>query len=159
MKFEARTTANAGVTLVAIQLRNDETSQRRVRVRNELDGDVWPPRTNDVPDEGWDEEGWDGVVPADGTLALGYATPGRPATPAVTVTAARADSTASSGTLDPVRGLPDPRPPRDVLPASVPSAVDSWLDDVERRVKRGATGEREREVLARAARLRARCRR
>jgi hypothetical protein len=117
-----------GTTLVELVLVNDGPA-RRVRVDNELDGAVHPPRTDGVPAEGWDEDGFEGTVGAGERLALGYATPAAPADPPVSVEwlgppdgeAPRIEDHPAvpqvTATADGVtRALEDPRPPRDALP-------------------------------------------
>lgn len=86
-----------GVTLVEVLVQNDGAITR-VRVHNRLDGAVWPPRRRGVPEEGWRDDGFEGVLGADETLALGYATPGQPKTPPVSVSYGRthAESSAES---------------------------------------------------------------
>ncbi|MFC4359481.1 hypothetical protein ACFO0N_16175 [Halobium salinum] len=69
------TDARDGVTLVTLVLDNDTPVPQRVQVSNRLDGPVSPPRSAGVPEPGWSREGYEGVVPADGRLALGYACP------------------------------------------------------------------------------------
>jgi hypothetical protein len=78
MDLDARVTTAAGVTFVAVRLRNPHPVAQRVRLANRLDGPVLPPRTEGVPEAGWDETGVTAVVPADGTRALGYACPAPP---------------------------------------------------------------------------------
>ncbi|WP_049986685.1 DUF7857 domain-containing protein [Halobellus rufus] len=68
----------AGVTLVRIELRSTVAADLRVRVRNELDGPLLPPREEGVPASGWDADGFRGVVPASGRLGIGYACPVAP---------------------------------------------------------------------------------
>jgi len=156
-----------GVALVTVDLRNPSPVDRRVRVSNRLDGPVLPPRRAGVSDPGWDEDGFDGVVPAEGRRALGYACPASPDRPPVTVTdAGRADERASDAAAVAVRELGDPRPPSDAIPTAagdvdtdadadgnvaddpegptdgaevgdVPPAVDSWLAAVAERIERG----------------------
>ncbi|PSQ00896.1 hypothetical protein BRC94_04960 [Halobacteriales archaeon QS_5_70_17] len=121
------TTARAGdATLVSVVLRVDRP--RRVRVTNELDGPVWPPRRRGAPAAGWDETGFEGRV--EKRRALGYATPAAPGEPPVDVEwLGPADDAPERGTdradvpsVDPtadgvVRALGDPRPPRDAVPS------------------------------------------
>jgi len=75
VRADVTTTATAGGMLVAITLCNDTAVDIRVRVENELDGPVLPPRREGVPASGWDAEGFAGTVPANGRLAIGYACP------------------------------------------------------------------------------------
>ncbi len=65
----------AGVTLVRVELRSDLAVEMRVRVSNELDGPVLPPRRAGVPSAGWDADGFSGTIPASGRLGIGYACP------------------------------------------------------------------------------------
>lgn len=119
------------VTLVELRLHNDGPVDRRVRVRNRLAGPVLPPRSDGVPDAGWDEEGYTGVVPAGATRALGYAAPtDDPVEPPATVDdeGRAADGRASSPTDDAVRLLGAPGPPRDAVPAARPASVDERCD-------------------------------
>lgn len=103
-----------GVTLVALRVRNETSTARRVRVRNALDGPAWPPRREGYPAAGWDETGFEGVVDAGAVRALGYASPAPAADPPATVTdLGPAEGTATGeGAADVVRRLGDPRPPR-----------------------------------------------
>lgn len=75
VRADVTTTATAGGVLVAVTLRNDTAVDVRVRVENDLEGPVLPPRREGVPAAGWDEEGFTGVVPASGRLGIGYACP------------------------------------------------------------------------------------
>lgn len=107
----------AGVTLVRARVRNGRATDRRIRLRNRLDGPVLPPRRHGTPEAGWDRDGVATVVPANGTASLGYACPAPASEPPVVVaevgaaTAETSDSTAEAA----VRELGDHRPPRAVL--------------------------------------------
>jgi len=68
-----------GATLVELCV--TAARPRRVRIESCLEGAVWPPRTNGVPEPGWDERGFEGCVDPDTPLVLGYASPGAPADP------------------------------------------------------------------------------
>jgi hypothetical protein len=68
-------TSVAGAALVRVELDSTVDVDLRVRVRNELDGPVLPPRREGVTAAGWDDEGFVGVVPAGGRLGVGYACP------------------------------------------------------------------------------------
>jgi hypothetical protein len=61
--------------LVAVSLCNDTAVTVRVRVENDLDGPILPPRRGGVPTAGWDAEGFTGTVPANARLGIGYACP------------------------------------------------------------------------------------
>lgn len=133
------TTVADGITLVTARVEGAPV-RRRVRLANRLDGPIWPPRRQGVPEAGWDDDGYTGLVPADGTLVVGYASPAPPADrPVALVDSEPVDedaSGASRGTdardagraarADPigpatdstaaVRLLGDPSPPRDAVP-------------------------------------------
>jgi hypothetical protein len=115
-------TEEGGVTLVSLVVES-ETAER-VRVTNCLDGPVWPPRRQGVPEEGWDEEGYEGTVEAGGRLLLGYASPADPADPPARVRSlGPADDASAATAREVVRTLGDPSPPRDaVSPGDTPAA-------------------------------------
>lgn len=150
------------VTLVTVDLHNPSPVDRRVRVSNRLDGPVLPPKRAGVPVTGWDEDGFGGVVPAEGRRTLGYACPAPPGRPPVSVVdEGRADGESGDAAATAVRELGDPRPPGDAIPevetagdghdhesaddpmesarpeTTVPPAVESWLTAAERRIERG----------------------
>jgi hypothetical protein len=126
-------TREDGVTLVTGHVRNPGRP-RRVRLANDLDGPVWPPRTSGVPVAGWEDDTFECIVDAGEVRPVGYATPAPPADEPMTVVAsepADADSipetAASSRDTSPVpevenspagvvRALGSPRPPRDAVP-------------------------------------------
>lgn len=123
--FDCSASHHDGVTLVTVFLRDLETPMR-VTVRNCLDGPVWPPRSEGLPEAGWTATGFSGVL-APGSHALGYATPARPeGTPAELADAVAAPEVAPVGSrsdrpADVVRELGDPSPPADAVPAADPS--------------------------------------
>jgi len=147
------------VTLVTVDLRNPSPVDRPVRVSNRLDGPVLPPKRAGVPESGWDQDGFDGIVSAAGRRTLGYACPAPARRPPVSVVdEGRADEAAADATATAVRELGDPRPPGDAIPSvreaeddgtgdeppaptgaepGVPPAVESWLTTVEARVDCG----------------------
>jgi len=116
--LDCTTSAHDGVTLVTVRLR-DIDGPTRVRISSRLDGPVWPPRREGVPERGWTDEGFDGVV-GPGTDVLGYATPAPPSNPpAELVTAEPVADTHDELTTDPesvLRQLGDPTPPADAVP-------------------------------------------
>ena len=105
-------------TLVEVVVENETTVDRRARVANRLDAPVEPPREGGAPAPGWDEDGWTGVVPADGRLTLGYACASPPAEPAVAVTdeGRPDDETTAATPRDAVRLLGDAAPPAEAVP-------------------------------------------
>ncbi len=108
-----------GVTFVSLVVENRTPVARTVRVDNELDGPVLPPRTAGVPEAGWDEGGYRGRVEAADTVAVGYACPARADGAPVAVVdegpAGEDDGPAASPEAV-VRKLGRPGPPRDAVP-------------------------------------------
>ena len=115
------TSAHDGVTLVTVRL-EDIDVPTRVRIESQLDGPVWPPRREGLPESGWHDDGFAGVV--SGTAVLGYASPASPAEPPVELTEAEPVPEAEGReklTADPesvVRQLGDPAPPADAVPTA-----------------------------------------
>ena len=130
MELDCETARTDAVTLVTVQLRNERATDRRVRLENRLDGPVLPPRRNKEPEPGWDSDGVTTVVPPGECVALGYACPAEPESPAVTVEwVGDADGTEQEAPVrEAMRRLGDARPPRAVLagehepPAAEPPA-------------------------------------
>lgn len=127
----ACTTSRAeDVTLVTGRIVNPDRPQR-VRVENQLDGPVWPPRRRGVPATGWTDDGFECVLAADETRALGYASPAPPVDPPLVVVETEpVDPEAVDTGFEPqtavptveetptgvVRALGSPQPPRDAVP-------------------------------------------
>lgn len=154
MQLDWETDARGGVTLVSLQVTNPDPEPQRVRVANCLDGSVWFPRRQGVPEAGWDDGGYEGIVPPGGTRPLGYASPGPPETPPAEIAwteqaAPTAEQPSAAGVF---QSLGDPRPPRDAVvgPAAdpIPDAVAAWLSAVTGRLD--ADDERVRPVDRRA---------
>jgi hypothetical protein len=116
---EWTTRVQAGVTFVSLVVENRTPVARTVRVNNELDGPVLPPRTAGVPEAGWDEGGYRGRVEAADTVAVGYACPVRADGAPVAVVdegpAGEDDGPAATPEAA-VRTLGRPGPPRDAVP-------------------------------------------
>jgi len=128
MDCTASTETAGGVTFVSVIVANQTATPRRFRIENRLDGPLWAPRVQGVLAAGWDESGFEGVVAANATRALGYASPADPVDPPVELvsTDAADDSTDPlPGATDIVRSLGDPRPPADVVAPSYLTAADS----------------------------------
>lgn len=144
-----RVDARDGASLVELRVTNPSRTARRVRIANRLDGEVWPPRREGVPEAGWDDGGFEGVVAAGERRALGYASPAPAADPpAEVVWSERAGASAGGGDPDSsdveatpegvVRSLGAARPPADAVPLAVPDPpvpdpVESWLSGLEAR--------------------------
>ena len=122
MQLDCRCDARDGVTLVELVVENETAVARRVRVGNRLDGTVWPPRCEGVPEAGWDDGGFEGVVAPRERLVVGYASPARPRDPPAEIVwterAAR-DPDASSGRVPDSERDADARPEMDAVPISV----------------------------------------
>jgi len=140
-----RVESRADVSLVTLVVDNPTATPRRVRVANRLDGPVRPPRSEGVPESGWDDGGFEGVVPAGGTRPLGYASPAPPDEPPVElVWTERAGSTVSADSEREravseespegvVRALGDARPPADAVPTASPDVDPDSADTDSRR--------------------------
>lgn len=115
-----------GVTLVRAAL-TDVTEPTRVVLANRLEGPLWPPRREGIPEDGWTASGFEAVLEP-GRHALGYASPAQPADPAVELVEATpvpdAEPTRESqqSAAAVTRELGDPSPPRDALPAVGPGS-------------------------------------
>jgi len=110
-----------GVSFVRATVENPAPIDRRVRVENRLDSAVLPPRRDGVPEEGWDEDGFVGTVPAGGARTLGYACEAPPTHPPVAVSGrGRVDDADESdpSAADVVRKLGRAAPPGDAVPSA-----------------------------------------
>ncbi|WP_433629075.1 hypothetical protein [Halomicrococcus sp. NG-SE-24] len=151
---DARTGVHGTVTLVELVVENPAETATRIRVGNRLDGPVWPPRREGVPESGWDDGGFESVVAADSSRSLGYASPAAPEDPPVEVVwteragtptddsgsgpaggagldAAAVAVDAEATVAGAIRSLGDPRPPADAvapLPDGERSADDERSD-------------------------------
>lgn len=136
MNVEWTTQTSDRVTLVEVIVTNDGPP-RRVRISNELDGPVWPPRTQGLPAPGWNEHGYEGRV--ENRRVLGYSTPAPAVEPPVSVEwlesvgeeKQRFDRHSAVPTIEPdptpnsvSRALSDPRPPRDAVPVMIEPVTD-----------------------------------
>jgi hypothetical protein len=137
--------SRAGVSLVELTVANPTDCARRVRVANRLDGAVWPPRREGVPEAGWDDGGFEGVLAPGECRALGYASPAESVEPPAELVwteragasdpienteragpSERTDDAGWSADATPesvLRSLGDPRPPADAVPR--PALPDS----------------------------------
>lgn len=109
-------TAAADVTFVQVAVSSD--TERAVRVDNRLAGPVWPPRAEGLPASGWDEDGYEGTVPADRPLVLGYASPAEPREPPVELVdrGRPADDSEPTTPREVVHALGEAGPPRAAVP-------------------------------------------
>ncbi|MFB6090025.1 MAG: hypothetical protein ABEJ97_03110 [Halobellus sp.] len=134
-----------GVALVRVELHSDVDADVRVRISNRLDGPVLPPRTEGVPASGWDDEGFSGRLPADGTLGVGYACPavdGDSVDPVAVELLGPSDATEPGSSPDvgtTVRDLGRAVPPADAVPADPAGVVGSGSDRTD-----GKSGESDR---------------
>lgn len=121
------------ITLVRVVLQNTATVSQTVRVRNELAGPVLPPRQRGVPEAGWSRDGFEGTVPADGRLSLGYASPAPAVEPPVTVDRLGRCSVDEEPPQPAavVRDQGRYRPPTDAVPATEPTVSESSADGDE----------------------------
>ncbi|USZ66997.1 hypothetical protein NGM10_09675 [Halorussus salilacus] len=176
-----RVDSSAGISLVELTVTNSAGTPRRVRLGNRLDGPVCPPRREGVPEAGWDDGGFEGVLAPGERRALGYAARAPPADPPVEVVwSERAGDSETDGNRTEidrpaveatpegvVRALGDARPPADAVPVPavedcgtpsdadpVPDPVDAWLSAVETRADDGTAdlSEDDRRALDAVAR-------
>ena len=75
MQTNVSTHRVADVILVAVTVYNDTSIDCRVRIQNQLNGPVLPPRRAGLPVSGWDTAGYDGSVLAGERITVGYACP------------------------------------------------------------------------------------
>ncbi len=120
LDFHCRTAGE--VTLVELCV--TATRPRRVRVENRLEGAVWPPRTDGVPEPGWDEDGFEGRVEPDTPLVLGYASPAEPAEPPANIAEEGEPTDREPTPQAVVKALGRREPPRDAMPASGSDGAD-----------------------------------
>lgn len=131
--FDCTASRHDGVTLVTVHLRDIDVPTR-VRIDHRLDGPLWPPRREGVPEAGWTDTGFDGVVGPE-NHTLGYATPATPADPVATLADAERvpDATPVGELTDDadsvVRHLGDPSPPADAVPAAAGGKPDATTPD------------------------------
>ena len=156
VRADATAAATAGGVLVTTVLHNDTAVDVRVRVANDLDGPVLPPRREGVPAAGWDADGFTGVVPAESRLGIGYACPCPsesperrdpvsvevlgPADEAVASTPDRVAAAVRSlgRATPPADAVPDPTP----RPAPPPAASDTSAANPEARRRDRLPGSR-----------------
>jgi hypothetical protein len=103
-----------GVTLVELCV--TVTRSRRVHVENQLDGAVWPPRSDGVPEPGWDDQGFEGRAEPDETLVLGYASPADPADPPARIVEEDGPGDGEPTPQAVVKALGRREPPREAMP-------------------------------------------
>jgi len=121
--LESHCRTAGGVTLVELCV--TAARPRRVRVENCLEGPVWPPRTDGVPEPGWDGQGFEGRVDPDEPLVLGYASPAEPADPPARV-AEEGEPTDREPTPEAVvKALGRREPPREAMPATGADSASS----------------------------------
>lgn len=151
MDVATETHRRNGVTLVAVRVDHDGEHPERVRLANECPGPVWPPRENGLPAPGWDDGGWEGVLGPGETKPLGYATPGEPREPPVTVAWTERAAAGPPEASEAVAEFGDPRPPRDAVPApdtALPETVRDWLGGVSSRASEDEDTPEDREAVS-----------
>lgn len=163
MELDWTTETVDGVTLVWVRVGNERAVDRRVRLRNRLDGPVLPPRRQREPEAGWDVEGLTAVVPAGSTVARGYACPAPSEEPPVEMAAVGPpeDNTsagppeemarAEEAVDDVIRELGEARPPRAVLGEETPFGRDE-AQAIEPSRQESGEAEEAREPRSRSRR-------
>jgi hypothetical protein len=121
--------------LVAAVVDSVAPTPRRFQLVSRLDGPLLPPRRRGLPEAGWTERGYEGVVPAEGRVALGFAAAGPPVEPpAEVVDCGRVPSDGDVPGDEPtpselLRELGSPVPPRDAVPAPDEAAAGTRPDE------------------------------
>ena len=69
------TTRRNDVTFVRVVIQNDRNTAQIVKLRNRLDGPVWPPRFGNVTAPEWNGQTWEKEVGPGQQIGLGYACP------------------------------------------------------------------------------------
>lgn len=141
VSLTCETMREGGVTLVTARVANPDR-RRRIRLRHDAEGAVWPPRTEGVPADGWDGATFECVLDAGETRAVGYATPARVEDPLVVAeteavdppSGFESDDAAPDVTTDPagvIRALGTPVPPRDAVPDPKPTSDSEPVSNPE----------------------------
>jgi hypothetical protein len=136
---------------VAVRVEHDGEQCQRVRLANECAGPVWPPREDGLPEPGWDDGGWEGVLDPGERKPLGYATPGEPTDPPVTVAWTERAAEGPPDASEAVAQCGDPRPPRDAIPepdTALPDSVRDWLGSVSTRASEDKETPGDREAVS-----------
>lgn len=120
-----------GVTLVELCV--TVTRPRRVRIENRLAGAVWPPRTDGIPEPGWDEQGFEGQAEPDDPLVLGYASPADPADPPAHIVAECEPTDEEPTPQAVVKALGRREPPREAMPGRETDGSSDGSEPVESR--------------------------
>lgn len=116
---------------------NPAPVRRHVRLENRLDGPALPPRSNGVPERGWDEDGVTLTVPPNATCGVGYACRSPPIEPPIEIeTTGRGAAPEDPAELRARRSLGPFRPPRAVV-TGIESGSESGVDDASDRIRDG----------------------
>jgi len=151
MRVATETHRRNGVTLVAVRVEHDGEQPRRVRIANECAGPVWPPREDGLPAPRWDDGGWEGVLGPDERKPLGYATPGDPRDPPVSVAWTERAAEGPPDASEAVAEFGDPRPPRDAVPepdTALPGSVRDWLGEISARATEDEDTDEDRAAVS-----------
>lgn len=132
LELDWRVQADGEAALVAAVVDSEAPTPRRVQLEATAPR-VCPPRERGVPERGWDGETFEAVVPAEGRLAVGFATDSDPPEPPVRlVDHERADPPAVSTERTTPRGLPtgarattDGGDPEPILPTGNGESAES----------------------------------
>lgn len=73
------------VTTVRVVITNTHSTPQTVRLRNRLEGPIWPPRRNSVVDPRWDDGIWEATIRPHRSRGIGFASPAPPTDPLVEV--------------------------------------------------------------------------
>ncbi|GAB3665604.1 DUF7857 domain-containing protein [Halopiger thermotolerans] len=108
-----------GVTRVRVVVANTRATPQRVRLRCRLEGPLWIPRRDGVPDPHWDDDCWTATIRPNRRRGVGIASPAPPTDPLVEVVSSeRCDADAVGRSDDgavALADLEDWRPTRETL--------------------------------------------
>ncbi|RKD97604.1 DUF7857 domain-containing protein [Halopiger aswanensis] len=83
--IDASSERSDGITRVQIVVANTRETPQRVRLRCRLEGPLWLPQRNGVPDPRWDGDCWSGTIRPNRRRGIGVASPAPPTEPLVEV--------------------------------------------------------------------------
>lgn len=114
--IETDTARRNEVTFVRAVVTNDRSTPQRVRLRNRLDGPVWPPRYGDVTAPEWNDGTWESVLEPGQRIGVGYACPAPVTTddPVELVSSSRASMDAAESPEEVLASLDEWAPERSV---------------------------------------------
>ncbi len=99
--IEVDATRRNDVTFVRAVVFNDRRTPQLVRLKNRLDGPVWPPRHGAVTAPEWQGQTWEKVIEPGRRIGVGYASPAPPEPDREPLELVSVSRTADEGTASP----------------------------------------------------------